>query len=944
MQALFNRKKGPMRVMGFCSGSGATLWKTLELQRELEACPEGSPFQVVGAFTGNKNAKAIVRAKEEGIPIYTLDMREFYEKHDKPLNDMETRRAFDAAVYEMIREARADVILLAGYVWAITEPILDNYLMVNVHPGDLSVEKDGERILAGANGVKSAFEHRMNDIAASSHLVNSGLDQGPILMISESIPIDYALHTEEEARFRYYLKLINAQNRLLGARTILEIAQGNFARDGNGRYYYRGKAVPKGVKISSWEQYKPRPLLSADCLLSPHTVAVVGASRSKGLGYKILTNILETGFTGELYAVNRQGESVEEVPGYKAIAEIPERIDLAVLAVPSGAIEAVIEECGEHGVRALICVTAGFAETGEEGRQAQRRIDDLLHKYNMRMLGPNCMGAMNLTEDIRLGATILQSTPKEGGIAFVTQSGAIGATYVDYSERLNIGFSVIVSLGNQADITVCDILPLLNDNPKTKVVLLYLETIPEPDRFRKIMQTMQKPVIIVKSGRSEAGAKAAGSHTASLAGDEVITDAFLTQCGVIRVDQLRTAFQMADTLSKVQPPKGNRVGVVTNAGGPGILIMDSLSAKGFEMPALTQEQVERLAPKLLKEASIANPIDLVATATPEHYADAVEEMLRSEIDALVVNCVPPANVDTYAIAKRILPILKTAEIPSYTCFMGPTLGGEATALFRKEGIPAFDFPDEIAASIRRKNPNVSVAYPFEPLRKPEGAEIHSFLHRAEKGDYLPQAQVMELLDLYGIPRVKEVYIPVDEEPVLDKLPFPMVAKAVVPDMTHKSDKGGVVLNIGSMEELKNLLARWKKDFTDLEGVIVQTQIASGLELAFGLDNDPVYGLNLMFGMGGTAIDVIGDVQFRNTPLTANDAAGMVEGIKAYPLLTGYRGTAAADQSTLYGIIASLNQMALDMPSLQELDINPMIVDAKTGSLVAVDCRVLISAE
>ena len=511
LKPIINPARGKLRVLGYCSGSGNTLWKAYELQKEMEQSIEGCPFEIVGIFADNPESKAVAAAKQYGVPWEAIDIRKYYADREKPLKDRTVRAEYDREAMALVEKFHADMILLAGYVWATTDIVLDNYLVVNVHPADLAVtDENGHRLLAGANGIKSAFDRNMDYLRASAHLATKELDAGPLLVRSPKVPVDYTLHEDYETRFRYYLKLVNDQNRLVGARAVLELALGNFSVDDENHLYYKGEPAPHGLTIESWEENKPSFQRDHDKLLNPKSVAVIGASNRPGIGHAIVKNLLDMGYCGKIYAVNRKGENVLGVPGFTDVREIPEPVDLGVLSVPSAGVLDVTEACGQKGVPALVCITAGFREIGPEGAAREKELMRIVDKYNMRVVGPNCMGVANTAPGVRLSATILSDTPPVGSVAFLTQSGALGASLIDFAGELDVGFSVVVSLGNMTNVNPCDLLPMLEADENTKIICMYMETIPEPYRFERVMARMTKPVIVVKSGRTAKGAAEIG--------------------------------------------------------------------------------------------------------------------------------------------------------------------------------------------------------------------------------------------------------------------------------------------------------------------------------------------------------------------------------------------------------------------------------------------------
>lgn len=947
LKPIINPAHGKLRVMGYCSGSGNTLWKAFELQRAMEQTQEGCPFEIVGIFADKPDCKAVATAEQYGIPWESIDIRQYYADHGTPLKDRVLRAQFDAEALARVEKFHADMILLAGYVWATTDIILDNYLVVNVHPADLAITDDtGRRLLAGANGIGSAFEHRMDYLRATSHLATKELDAGPLLIRSPKVPVDYTLHEDEEARFHHYLKMVNHQSRLVGARTVLELALGNFAVDDEKHLYHKGVRMEQGLTFEDWEENKPNFLRDRAKLLHPSSVAVIGASNRPGIGQAIVKNLLDMGYQGEIYAVNRKGEDVLGVSGFSSVKDIPNTVDLGIISVPSASALSVAEDCGKKGIPALVCITAGFREIGGEGMAREKSLMEIVDRYNMCMVGPNCMGIANTAANVRLSATILSDTPPVGHVAFLTQSGALGASLIDFADELDVGFSVIVSMGNMANINPCDLLPMLEADENTHIICMYMETIPEPYRFERVMSTITKPVIIVKAGRTAAGAAAASSHTGSLAGNDSVADALLKKCGAIRAENLEDAFLLASSLSKMQFLRGNRVGIISNAGGLGTLTTDALVRYGFELPELDAEERAKLAEQLLPEASTHNPLDLVAPAPPAHYAVAAQAMIDSgRYDAIIVDCVPPATVDTGEVAQAMVDILKSTSIPIFSCFFGPKLGAAGRAVMKRGGIPTFHFPDQMVRTMHymvkpaehKDADNYDVAVPMQAR-----AEARSIVKQASPHVYLDADRCFRLLALYGVPLAKSGYLPCGGDAAALKLEYPVVAKVDHPEIIHKSDVGGVYLNIQTPEALSTLLEEWTRKFPGLRGIQVQQQVTGDVEMIIGASLDPALGHSILTGMGGTLVELYNDVAVGHVPLTPSDPENMLKTLKCHRLLTGYRGSEPVNVRQFKAIIMRVNQLLLDVPEICEMDINPLIYDRRRGNFLAVDARIKLS--
>ncbi|HWQ31071.1 MAG TPA: CoA-binding protein, partial [Negativicutes bacterium] len=830
-----------MRVIGFASGSGNTLWQVLDLQKRLEATSEGAPFEVVGLFSDSEGSKAEETAAMLGIPAVSLDIREYYKEAGKPLKNMEIRASFDEKVYELIKPFNADVILLAGYVWATTGIIVDNYLVVGLHPGDLSVQDElGNRIFAGADGVGSTLSAGWGTICSSAYLATASIDGGPVLMLSPDISIDYSMEQDPQELRKFYLKQVNGHNRLLAAQVINEIARGSFAYDNMGQLLFMEKPIPWGHKLKGWLQDEVEKYIGIKRMLEPGSVVVVGASAKGGIGCSIVNNIVRGGYKGKVWVVNRNGDNIGGVSGYKDVAELPEVPDLAVITAPSTAVHDIAESCGRKGVRAVVCITAGFRETGMQGAENEEKLGEIIKRYGMRMLGPNCMGVLNTAPEVSLNAAMLKHTAKKGNIALITQSGALGAVMLDYAEFIGLGFSVVASLGNQADITAADLMSYLLEEEATQVVLMYLENIAEPQRFARIAGKLSetKTVIVLKAGRSEEGANAASSHTGSMTGSDMVMGALMEKSGIIRAETLEEAYYMALAASKNKKLKGRRIGVVTNAGGPGILATDRLSERGFQLSQLDASDKEHLRGILLPEASVNNPIDIVAPAPPEHYAEALSVVMNSgQYDAAAVICVPPSTVDTGSIAKAIVPVIKSGELPVICCFMGPTLGNPANEVLREAEIAIVDYPEKIAdlmaKMVDKQLPDMcnGSSITSDPS---ERHKARKYMKKTNCSGYLPSLNVFRILEGYGfnVPRYQLIRDLEDLEHI--NLRFPVVAKIEHRNIVHKSDLGGVVLGIYNGQKLRDVALELFSHFPDAEGILLQEQKEfTGPELILG---------------------------------------------------------------------------------------------------------------
>ncbi len=947
---LHDPTNGKLKVLGYVSGSGNTLWMAHDMQLEIEEIEGESPFEIVGIFSSNPEAKAIKIAEERSIPYAAIDIKEFHKKHNAPLSDMEVRRKYDVEASKLIEDMGADIIMLAGYVWATTDEIIGKYPAINVHPADLSVGKDGHRDFAGANGVGDTIEAKYPSICSSSHIATSEVDGGPLLMLSPSFEIDYNISNEENELKRAVLKKVNNESRLVGARVIYEIALGNFSIDEKSKVYYKEEAVPYGVKIDSWEENIPLYKRSFSGFFNPKSLVVVGASAKGGIGNAILKNIIKGEYKGSLYVINRSGDSVHGVKAYSNIGELPETPDLAILTTPASGVEEAIIGCGEKGTKALVCITAGFKETGIEGAEKELELKKLVDKYNMRLLGPNGMGILNTDSKINLNATMLTHTPQKGNIALITQSGAIGAALLDYAATYGLGFSKIASLGNLMDVDASNILNELKKDDLTDVIILYLETIPKGYEFLKQLQevTKTKSVIVLKSGRSEAGAAAASSHTGSIAGSDSAVEVLLKRGGAIRVETLEMAYLAAMVLSKAKPMKGNKIGVVTNAGGPGILITDRLAANGFELPLMDENTQNDLLKKIYPESSTKNPIDVIAAGTPEHYAISLKNMAESGLyDGLAVVCVPPATVDTGKVAEALIPIIKELDIPIVNCFMGPTLGKPARDVLNANNIASVEFPEDCAdvftylklegenkSSLRERKTHLNVK------RK---MTARNLIQNTTPAGYIKSLDAIKLLELYSIPLAKWKFIQEEEDYKVEdfSLNYPLVAKIENSEVIHKSDVGGVILNIMNEKELKEKIKHLLDKFPGSDGVLLQEQSSIGLEMIMGAKYEQFTGHIMLMGSGGVAVELYKDVAMKLNPLDEIDSEEMLSSLKNYPLFTGFRGMERLPINKFHQIMLNFSTLISELPEIKEMDLNPVVWDKNEKRFLALDFRIRV---
>jgi acetate---CoA ligase (ADP-forming) len=697
---------------------------------------------------------------------------------------------------------------------------------------------------------------------------------------------------------------------------------------------------------------------SLDAIFNPRTIAVIGASRTPGtVGYEIVHNLLAEGFTGALYPVNPKATSVHSVPAYARIEDVPVPVDLAIVTVPKERALEVAEACGRSGVRALVVITAGFKEVGGAGVEREQQLLAVAQRYGMRIIGPNCLGVVSTAEDVRMNATFAPIMPPAGPVSFMSQSGAMGVTILDYAAEYGIGVHHFVSVGNKVDVSGNDLIEYWATDPTTRVILMYLENFGNPRKFTRIARevTKSKPIIAVKAGRTAAGARAASSHTGALAGLDTATDALLAQCGVLRVDSVEELFDMAMAFGQLPVPQGNRVAVVTNAGGPGIIITDACEARGLVVAELSAETQARLRQNLPEEASVRNPVDMIATATPESYRLALEAVLADpNIDAAIAAFVPPLRVRQQDVARSIVAARQTCpEKPIAAVLMGRAGLPEGRADLRDAGIPAYIFPESAARSL-------AAMYRYRQWQQRPAGTIREFDVRRDEvsriiaaacsrgGGFLEKDDVLSVLGAYGLDTLGSGRAASADEAVsvARSIGLPVVLKVDSPDIVHKTDVGGVALDLRDDDAVRSafdgMMQRVRAVHPDarVDGVTVERFVRGGRETIIGVSQDPSFGPVIMFGLGGIYVEALRDVAFRVQPVSDVDAAEMVRSIRGVKLLEGMRGEAPSDMAALEEAIQRISQLVGEHPQIMELDINPFIVFPEGG--VVVDARIRVT--
>ncbi|MGB8953668.1 MAG: acetate--CoA ligase family protein [Candidatus Aminicenantales bacterium] len=694
----------------------------------------------------------------------------------------------------------------------------------------------------------------------------------------------------------------------------------------------------------------------------PKSIAVIGASRQEGsVGQSLLANIIGSRFQGIIYPVNPKADGILGIKAYPRVIDIPDAVDLAVIVVPSRAVAPVLEECGMKKVKGAIVISAGFKEIGGEGLELERQVRQIIKKYNIVLVGPNCLGVINTDPQSSMNATFGTRMPKEGNIAFISQSGALCVAVLNYAREANIGFSKFISMGNKAGLTENDLLFYLKNDPKTDVILMYLEDLVNGRDFMSIAReitsvpTRAKPIIALKAGRTRLGAKAASSHTGSLAGSDKVYDAVFEQSGVLRVDTLEELFDYVKAFSSQPLPKGNNVAILTNSGGPGILATDSCIRYGLNIAPLGQSTIQTLRKILPSTASINNPIDLIAEAQEKQYEISLEALLKDRnIHSAIVILTPTAFTHVEKIAAAVVKKVREFTKPVLCCFMGVYDVSKGVDILEENRIPAYRFPESAARVLsemthftewrRRSKTRVKK---FR-VNKPKAREIIARV-REEQRSCLLEHEAYEVLRAYGFPVIESLLTGTENQAVraASKIGYPVVLKISSPDVLHKFDYGGVKLNLKNGNEvrkayreiLRNVLS--KKPRARITGILIEEMAVQGKEVILGINRDPQFGPILMFGLGGIYVEALEDVSFRLAPIRELSAEHMITKTKTHKILEGFRGGPVYDIRAISDCLKRLSQLVIDFEEIKEMDLNPLIVYEKGKGCAIVDARIIL---
>lgn len=738
-------------------------------------------------------------------------------------------------------------------------------------------------------------------------------------------------------------------------------------RLGNGRMEVELSALPT---TSSVERKSVRDRIATVASLRPffhpRSVAVIGASRDPAhIGHRLLDTLLDSRFQGDVYPVNPNAVEIQGLRVWPSLRDIPGPVELAIIAVPAGAVMTVVHDCTAKGVRALLVISAGFAETGAEGRALQDQLLAHVRQAGMRMVGPNCFGLVNTDPGVRLNATFGAAFPPHGRVAMSSQSGALGLAILSTARRLQLGISSFVSIGNSADISGNDLLQYWEHDSETDVILLYLESFGNPRRFAKLAKRVgqRKPIVAVKAGRSRAGRRAADSHTAALAASERAIDALFHQAGVVRARTLDELFALGTALATQPLPRGRRVGIITNAGGPAILCADACEDQGLTVPELSANVNAALRAFLPPTAGVKNPVDLIASATPDQYRRAVATLMGSEeVDAIIVVYVSISSTDTSEMARGLCDGLLTRPTgpgqakPVIACWI-PEYDRGGRDVLQQARVPTYALP-EMPPIVLGKMAAYAEWLALPPGRTPEFpnmdlAQCRSLCRTALARDgagWLSADDARRMLLAAGLP-IPAGGVAANARQAMKlarNLGFPVAAKLASRRFVHKTEIGGVRLNLQTETEVRQTFEEFHQRLAQIhqeaamEGMIVQPMISGGVEVMVGVTQDPLFGPLIAFGLGGIHVEILADVQFRIGPLTDREAGEMIRGIKGFRLLEGYRGHAAADIPALEEVLLRISRLVEEIPEISEMDLNPIFAFAPGQGCRIADARIHVA--
>jgi acetyltransferase len=700
-----------------------------------------------------------------------------------------------------------------------------------------------------------------------------------------------------------------------------------------------------------------------DAIFSPESVAVVGASSKPGkVGHDIFKNILSGGYTGTLYPVNPKAKSILCVKALSRLLDIEDKVDLAMLILPPQLIEKAVEDCIQKGVKGIIVVSAGFREVGREGLEIENRITAMCKEAGIRLVGPNCLGVINPHLSIRLNASFSARMPAMGNVSFISQSGALCTAVLDFAADRGFGFSKFISIGNKADVDEFDLLRYYHHDPCTDVIMVYMEElrVAGQEFINEIKEITSgdnpTPILVIKSGKTSAGATAASSHTGAIAGTEAVYDAIFEEAGIIRVDTVNDLFDYAEVFIQKKIPRSNGIAIITNAGGPGIVATDMTESAGLKLSELGDETVRALQSHLPATANIHNPVDVIGDATVERYEMALDAVIKDEnVDGAMVILTPQSMTDVKGTAEAVVKIAERTSKPIVCSFMGIFDVSTGVKILQHHHIPTYRFPENAAKALgilntRSKwlNRQILAKYEFKHDKERAREIIKGCFKRQQM--YLGELDGLKVLKSYGFNTLTTILAKDEEEAAktAGHIGYPVVMKIVSPQIIHKSDAGGVKVGLKNEDEARRAFrdivasANAFKPDAVIDGVLVQKMAQPGHEVILGMNRYPVFGPLIMFGMGGIFVEIFKDVVFRIAPVGRNNARAMIKSVQVFPIFDGFRGTPKADVEALQKMIVSLSDLVLDNPEIRELDINPLRVHEDGQGVTVADVRIILS--
>jgi acetyl coenzyme A synthetase (ADP forming)-like protein len=711
------------------------------------------------------------------------------------------------------------------------------------------------------------------------------------------------------------------------------------------------------------ERASQATLHSLEHILKPHSVAVVGASNRPGtIGQLIFQSMIQSGFNGVVYPINATNDAVMSVKAYRSVLSVPGEIDLAIVAVPAAQVLGVVDECGQKKVKGLIVISDGFQEKGEEGAVLEREMVDMAFGYGMRIVGPNCMGLINTDPQVKLNATFALTNPAHGNISFISQSGALGLGILEYAKSMNIGFSTFVSVGNRADIASTDLLQYWEQDAATRVILLYLESFDNTDIFSRVSRRISrnKPILAIKGGSTPAGSRASRSHTGAIATSDVVSDALFREAGIVMVDSIGELFDSAILFANQPIPKGKKVAILTNGGGPGILAADACAHNGLLVPELSAESLSKIKSVIKRDIHVGNPVDLTAGVSAEEFEDVLKILAADPgNDAILTIYVPPAGLDISSVENaisRASPLVRQNGKPLLSCFVG--MSGIKGKAMDGQFVPYYLFPEEAATALTNavkyselKTKETGVIPVFKDIERGKSRQlINEILTSSpQRPIWIDNRNLNELFKYYGIHFAETLAAATPEAAgeLAAKTGFPVVLKLNSATITHKTDVGGVILDIKSPAEAIAAFNQIRSDLvkigreTEMQGVTVQCQITDGLEVIVGVTQDRMLGHVVMFGLGGIYAELIKDTAIRLHPLTDIKAGELIDSVKMAQVLKGYRGMPPYDTKSLEDLLLRISALVEDNPQITEMDLNPVKVQPDGQGYWVVDARIMI---